>query len=72
MPVSHLDKDDLKAIGELIDERLVPMGKDIRSLQRITRGIRNDLESVLGDSDERELSLCGRVKRIEEHLHLIS
>ncbi len=69
-----LTKDDLQAIGQIIDQkfdqRLLPIEKDIRTLKKDVRKIRSDLEMVTGEFDERNLTLERRVDRIEKHLDL--
>lgn len=71
-----LTSDDLKKIGEVVDQRfdekLEPIKKDIKSLKNGQKKLRKDLSLVLKYSDGASANHEKRITRIEDHLHLPS
>lgn len=52
-----LTHDDLTAIGQVIDEKLEPVKKDIKVLKRDVKSIKKDLNWVIGKYDTRLVHL---------------
>ena len=69
-----LTKDDLIAIGQVIDQRLdkrlEPFTKDVRSMKSDLRKVQKDVRVMLAVLDRADVELSKRVERIEQHLGL--
>lgn len=77
-----LTKDDLIAIGQVVDqrlekrlndvldERLSPIERDIKSMKRDMTKVQKDIRVMLAVLDRADVELRRRVERIEEHLGL--
>lgn len=81
-----LTDDDLRKIGELVDEKLetkleekletkfeeklAPIRKDIQSLKKNDRAIRKEMRLILRYLDRERVSHDKRITRIEEYLGL--
>lgn len=67
-----LTKDDLIAIGQVIDQRLdkrlEPITKDIKGIKSDLTKIQKDVRVMLAVLDRADVELHKRVERIEEHL----
>ena len=78
-----LTNDDLRKIGNLIDERLElkleekfeqklqPIKKDVKSLKNSHRKLRKDFSIILKHLDGARVSHEKRITRLEDHLHLL-
>lgn len=69
-----LTKDDLIAIGQVIDQRLdkrlKPITEDIKSMRSDLRKVQKDVRVMLAALDRADVELYKRVERIEQHLGL--
>lgn len=69
-----LTKDDLIAIGQVIDQRLdkrlEPFTKDVRGMKSDLRKVQKDVRVMLAVLDRADVELSKRVERIEQHLGL--
>jgi len=67
-----LTKSDLKNIGDIVQNEIQPVRRDIKTLKTDVTKIRKDMNMVLGYLDKEYIDLRKRVERIEEHLGLPS
>lgn len=65
-----LTKSDLNQIGNVVDEKLEPVKKDIKYLKKKVNRIDKTLDLVVKKYDEEDVRVQKRVKRIETHLGL--
>lgn len=63
-------KSDLKQIGNVVDEKLDPIKKDLKYLKKKVNRIDKTLSLTVKNYDEGDVKLERRVKIIEKHLDL--
>ena len=61
-----LTNDDLTSIGGLIDEKLLPIKKDIKKIKTDVAQTRKDINMVIGVFDTENVRLRNRVEIIED------
>ena len=61
-----LTNDDLTSIGGLIDEKLLPIKKDIKKIKTDVAQTRKDINMVIGVFDTENVTLRNRVEIIED------
>ena len=69
-----LTKDDLKQIGEVVEEKvelkITPIKKDISILKNSVKKIQKTIDVVAKVLDRADVVLNKRVKRLEEHARI--
>lgn len=65
-----LTNSDLNAIGHVVDQKLVPIHKDIKIIKNDVKKLRKDLDGTINMADKGLLKVQTRVKTIERHLKL--
>ena len=69
-----LTKSDLKQIDRVVSKRInegvIPLNKDVRTLKSDISEIRKDTKTIVNFFDKDYLEFRTRVERIEEHLNL--
>lgn len=66
-----LDKNDLKQIGNVIDERLeVKLEQKLKPIKKDLAYIKKTVSVLVNRTDREETQLKKRVKRIEDHVDL--
>lgn len=69
-----LTKEDLIAIGQVIDQRLdkrfEPITKDIKNMKSDLKKVQKDVRVMLAVLDRADVELYKRIERIEDHLGL--
>ncbi len=65
-----LTKDDIEQLGNVIDAKLAPIQKDIKSLKKHITHIKKTVDVVARLLDNEQMSQRKRIHRIEEHLGL--
>jgi len=71
-----LTQGDLQKIGQVVDEKLIPIKQEMKSMEgRLTKKIgalrgqiKKDLNMTIGHFDRGDLDLEKRVKKIEDRL----
>lgn len=65
-----ITKNDLSAIGQIVDERLAPIAKNIKGIKSDLTKVQKDVRVMLAVLDRADVELRRRAERIEEHLGL--
>ena len=65
-----LTKSDLEQIGNVVDEKLEVVKKDLKYLKKKVNRIDKTVSIVVRKYDEGDVRLEKRVRRIEDHLDL--
>lgn len=65
-----LTKSDIEQIGSVIENKLEPVKKDLKSLKRKVNKIDKTLDVVVKNYDEGDVRLERRVRKIEQHLSI--